>query len=63
MKKENVTSRMAVYISEQGYRTEEIARATGIPESKLRPETKRDLDAAEFLELCRYLRIRPEDFR
>ena len=50
-----VTNRLANYIAQQHISPERVAMET------LVPETEETLEAGEFLELCLYLGIRPED--
>lgn len=56
-----VTNRLANYIAQQHISPERVAMDTGVALEKLVPETKETLEAGEFLELCLYLGIRPED--
>ena len=57
----NVTNRLANYIAQQHISPERVAKDTGVAIEKLVPETEETLEAGEFLELCIYLGIRPED--
>ena len=57
----NVTNRLANYIAQQHISPERVAKDTGVAIEKLVPETDQILGAEEFLELCLYLGIRPED--
>ena len=57
----NATKRLANYIAQQHISPERVAKDTGVAMEKLVPETKETLEAGEFLELCLYLGIRPED--
>ena len=57
----NVTNRLANYIAQQHISSERVAKDTGVAIQKLVPGTEATLEAGEFLELCRYLGIRPED--
>ena len=41
----------------------QTAQETGIPDEKLRAGAKEKLTAEEFLELCAYLKVRPEEIR
>ena len=56
-----VTNRLANYIARQHISPERVAMDTGVALEKLVPETEETLEAGEFLELCIYLGIRPED--
>lgn len=57
----NATKRLANYIAQQHISPERVAKDTGVAMEKLVPETDAILKADEFLELCLYLGIRPED--
>ncbi len=59
----DVTDKMVQYIADNKIEVEQIAKDTHISASKLRGETRDRLMAAEFLELCRYLNVKPEDFQ
>jgi len=59
----DVTDKMVQYIANNKIEVEQIAKDTHISASKLRGETRDRLMAAEFLELCRYLHVKPEDFK
>ncbi len=63
MDKVNVTGKMIDYIKNNQIAVEQIERDLHISASKLRGDTKEKLMAAEFLELCRYLNVLPEDFK
>lgn len=63
MESRGVTEWMAGYIETQGFSTREIARKLKISERKLKGRAARDLNAEEFLELCCYLQITPEQIR
>ena len=63
MDKLDVTGKMVEYIHNNNIEVEQVARDTHISASKLRGETRDRLMAAEFLELCRYLHVKPEDFQ
>lgn len=63
MDKSNVTGKMIDYIRDNQIAVEQIERDIHIPANKLREGTKERLMAAEFLELCRYLNVPPEDFK
>lgn len=57
----NVTIRLAEYIQKKGISTNMIAMETGIAEKKMQTNATYSLSAAEFLALCAYLNVRPED--
>ncbi len=59
----DVTDKMVQYIADNKIEVEQVAKDTHISASKLRGETRDRLMAAEFLELCRYLNVKPEDFQ
>lgn len=58
----DVTKGIAEYIFEHHISTLQITRDTQIPEHKLKRDTNEKLTAAEFLMLCAYLNIKPEDY-
>lgn len=64
-KEEDMTNNTAIYvierIQERGLSIQEISEKLNIPIEKLIPGTKEKLSAKEFLELCAYLHIRPEE--
>lgn len=57
-----VTKEIAKYISEKQLSVEEIENDLGIPRTKLVKETEEDLSADEFMRLCLYLGVRPEQY-
>lgn len=61
--RQTVTQRVARYIRDNHISVLQIQRDIAISADKLRCENDSELDAAEFLELCRYLNVRPESFR
>ena len=63
MDKLDVTEKMVRYIRSNNIEVEQVAKDTHISASKLRGETKDRLMGAEFLELCHYLNVKPEDFQ
>lgn len=63
LERKTVTQRVACYLRENHIPVEQIENDLGIPADKLMHDSGRELDAAEFLELCVYLNIRPECFR
>ena len=56
-----VTDYMIAYIDKMQISTERIAEEIGILEDKLHPGYEEPLWAEEFLELCVWLGIRPEE--
>ena len=62
MDRRTVTQRVAHYLQDNHISAEVIECHTGIPADRLTYESV-ELEAAEFLELCRYLNVRPESFR
>lgn len=63
MERLDVTEKIVHYISSNNIAVEQIAKDTHISASKLRGETKDRLMSAEFLTLCHYLNVKPEDFQ
>lgn len=63
MDRRTVTQRVAHYLQDNHISAEIIERQTGIPADRLTYGSGVELEAAEFLELCRYLNVRPESFR
>lgn len=61
LKKESVTIRLAEYLQNNQISTAQVAEDTGISEEKLLTDTTKTLNATEFLELCAYLNIQPEE--
>lgn len=57
----NTTEAVAKYISDNNLSILQIVKDTQIQEEKLRIGTKEKLSAQEFLELCDYLNITPEE--
>ncbi|MBO5069567.1 MAG: hypothetical protein J6C37_04315 [Roseburia sp.] len=60
MSKSLVTEYFITYFKKHHISPEETARALGIDVGKLTPGYREPLDAEEFLELCVYLGICPE---
>ena len=56
-----VTDYIISYISDHQISGEQIAKDTGVPIEKLRTGYTEPLLAEEFLELCLYLKLKPED--
>lgn len=63
MKNRIMTARLAEYIRDHQLSTKKVAGETGIPEEKLKTDTDCILNATEFLELCVYLNIKPEELK
>lgn len=63
MKKGDSTSKKITrYIKDNQIPVAQIAKDTGISQEKLEKE-EMSFNATEFLEICSYLNIRPEDMR
>ncbi len=62
MDKLDVTSKMVDYISNNHIAIEQIVRHTNVSENKLKGMTKEKLSTTEFLSLCQYLNVEPEQF-
>lgn len=58
----DVTKEIAKYILEKQLSITEIEEKLRIPKRKLVVDTKEKLTAEEFLLLCAYLKIHPEDY-
>ncbi len=63
MDRQTVTQRVARYLEENHISAVQVGHDLGISADKLTCEKNMELDAAEFLELCRYLNVKPEKFR
>lgn len=63
MKNRIMTVRLAEYIREHQIPVKKVAVETGIPEEKLKTDTDCILSATEFLELCVYLNVKPEELK
>ena len=59
----DVTEKMIDYIVKNNISIEQTSKDTQISASKLRGETRDRLMAAEFLRLCQYLGVQPQDFK
>lgn len=57
-----VSGKIANYIKSNNISVSQISKDTGIDEEKLLGN-QQPFSAAEFLELCFYLNVRPEDFK
>lgn len=58
----SVTKKIAEYISGQNFSVDEISKELDIEVQKLQVGTEEALEADEFLSLCFYLKIKPEQF-
>lgn len=56
-----VTDYIISYLREENLTAVQVARETGIAKQKLTEGYVHPLDADEFLRLCVYLHLRPED--
>lgn len=63
MNRQTVTQRLVHYINDNHIPLERIQTDLGIPEGKLRYSEGEELTASEFLSLCQYLNIHPEQLR
>lgn len=63
MDQNNVTKKIADYIQKNHISVEQASRDTGIELAKLDGTSREKLSASEFLEICAYLNIRPEEMR
>lgn len=61
MEKKSVTIQLAEYLKKNKISAKQVAEHTGISEDKLLTDTTKTLNATEFLELCAYLNIKPEE--
>jgi len=62
MTEKNVTNQIAKYILKENISISQIVHDTHIPKEKLLVDSTENLTAEELLELCVYLRIKPEKF-
>lgn len=63
MRKEiSITNKIVHYIKSNQITVNQMAYDTGIPQEKLVDE-EGTLNATEFLEICAYLNLRPEDIK
>lgn len=60
MKKSKVTEYMTEYLRQNEIAVEDVAEQTGINPDKLKRDYKEPLDAVDFLTLCSFLKIKPE---
>lgn len=63
MKNGSVLGWLTDYMEKHAISITRTAQETGIPDEKLRAGAKEKLTAEEFLELCAYLKVRPEEIR
>ena len=61
-KKDNVSEKLVEYIKQNNISIEQISKDTGVSGFKL-SKTDVGFTASEFLELCSYLHLKPEDLR
>ena len=57
----STTKKLINYIQENQISIKQTSLDVGISEEKLRGESEESLTAVEFLDLCSYLGIRPEE--
>lgn len=62
MKRKSATERITCYMAEEKIFITQASIDLGIPEEKLRFQDGEELSAAEFLKLCSYLHVLPQDF-
>ena len=60
---EDVTACVREYIAQHDISVAQMSSDLGIEESRLRPGDGGKFSAAEFLDICVYLHIRPEQFK
>lgn len=63
MNRQTVTQRLVYYIRDNHIPVERIQADLGIPEDKLQYREGEELTASEFLSLCQYLNIHPEQLK
>lgn len=56
-----ITEKLAIYMADNHLSIAQVAQDTTISEAKLKVGTKESLNATEFLELCSYLSVKPEE--
>lgn len=59
----DVTARVREYIARNDIPVAQMSSDLGIEERRLRPGEGDKFSAAEFLDICVYLHVRPEQFR
>ena len=63
MNQNSAARRIADYIQKNHISAEQTSRDTGISLAKLNGTSQENLSASEFLDICAYLNIRPEEMR
>ena len=63
MERVTCAQKITAYLNENQISAEQTARDTAVPLEKLNGTSKENLTATEFLDLCCYLNIRPEEMR
>ena len=58
-----ITEKLAGYIADNHLSIAQVAQDTSISEDKLQVGAKESLNATEFLELCSYLNVKPEELK
>lgn len=61
--KSKITDYIINYLQENGMESHRVSLDTGVSETKLRPDACEALNATEFLVLCEYLQISPEEIK
>jgi hypothetical protein len=61
-KQDSVSLKITEYIKNNNIPVAQIAHDTGIPEEKILA-AEPEFNATEFLEICSYLNLRPEDMK
>lgn len=61
MTENNITRKIAEYIFRQKISVSQIVEDINVAREKIELPSKGDLTATEFLELCAYLHIKPEE--
>ncbi len=59
----NITRKVQLYIRDCSIDVEEVQRQTGVSKALLTGESNRPFNATEFLEVCTYLKIKPEEIK
>lgn len=63
MEKHGISEAIETYLSQNKIASSQIAKELDISEDKILGRNGESMLASEFLELCRYLNIEPEQFR
>ena len=63
MQRVTCAQKIAAYLKENQISAEQTAQDTGVSLEKLNATGQENLTAAEFLEVCWYLNIKPEEMR